>query len=73
MCGPQVGVGRVSVADWWLEMERTEEEETEAAAAPAMTTVRAKIRTASFMMIPFFKMMKWAKAAFRYYKLANPK
>jgi hypothetical protein len=42
-------MGKLSVADWWLPMERVVEEETEAAAAPAMTTDRAKMRTASFM------------------------
>jgi hypothetical protein len=50
--GPQVGRGSVSVADWWLRKEwlEVEEEETEAAAAPAITRESAKMRTTSFMM-----------------------
>jgi len=48
--GPHAGTGRVSVADWWLRTTRVVEEESEAAAAPAMTIERAKILTASFMM-----------------------
>ena len=52
MRGPQVGTGSVSVADWWLRKEwlEVEEEETEAAAAPAITRESAKMRTTSFMM-----------------------
>ena len=49
MCGPHPGTGRADVADW-LEMARGVEEETEAAAAPATTTDKAKIRMASFMI-----------------------
>jgi len=43
-------MGRVAVADWWLRTTLIGEEETEAAAAPAITTERAKMRTTSFMM-----------------------
>jgi hypothetical protein len=53
MRGPQVGTGRVSVADWWLRnecVEDVEDDETEAAATPAITRDRAKIRTTSFMI-----------------------
>jgi hypothetical protein len=53
MRGPQVGRGRVSVGDWWLRkwvLDEVVEEETEAAAAPAITMDRAKMRKASFMM-----------------------
>jgi hypothetical protein len=55
MCGPQVGTGKVSVADWWLRIAWVEEEESEAAAAPAITTDNAKMRTASFMMSYSFR------------------
>jgi hypothetical protein len=50
MWGPHVGTGKVSVADWWFPIACVEEEEIEAAAAPAITTDNAKMRTASFMM-----------------------
>jgi hypothetical protein len=50
MPGPQVGIGMLSVADWWLRTTCIGEEEKEAAAAPAITTDRAKMRTTSFMM-----------------------
>jgi hypothetical protein len=38
------------VADWWLEMVRVVAGETEAAAAPTKTIVRAKMRRASFIV-----------------------
>jgi len=38
------------VADWWLANTRELEDESEAAAAPAKTTERAKIRIASFIV-----------------------
>jgi hypothetical protein len=60
MCGPHVGTGNVSVADWWLRIAWVEEEESEAAAAPAITTDNAKMRTASFMMSNSFKDFVWA-------------
>jgi len=50
MPGPHVGVGSWAVADWWLGMACVVEDETEAAAAPAKTTARAKTRIASFMV-----------------------
>jgi hypothetical protein len=43
-------VGKLAVADWWLGRAREEVEEREAAAAPARTMDRAKMRTASFMV-----------------------
>jgi hypothetical protein len=49
MPGPQVGTGSPEVADWWLESICFEDEETEAAAAPATTTDRTKTRNASFI------------------------
>ena len=42
MPGPHVGIGRVSVADWWLRTTWIGEEETEAAAAPAITTDKSE-------------------------------
>jgi hypothetical protein len=53
MPGPHIGIGNVAVADWWLVtwLRLCEGvEETEAAAAPAMTTATAKARTASFII-----------------------
>jgi hypothetical protein len=50
MPGPQVGTGSPAVADWWLAMAVEVEEERPAAAAPAMTRERAKMRTTSFMI-----------------------
>jgi len=41
--GPQQGIGRLEVADWWLAMAVMVLGATEAAAAPATTTDRAKI------------------------------
>jgi hypothetical protein len=38
------------VADWWLAMGRAVEDETEAAAAPAKTMVKAMIRIVSFIV-----------------------
>jgi len=40
----------VPVADWWLAKTLELEDERVAAAAPAKTTERAKIRMASFMI-----------------------
>ncbi len=50
MRGPHVGVGKLAVADRWLEIAGMVLGEVAAAAAPATTTDRAKIRIASFMM-----------------------
>jgi hypothetical protein len=50
MPGPQAGAGSAAVADWWLVNVPEVDEENEAAAAPAMTTAKAKIRMASFMI-----------------------
>jgi len=47
--GAQRGTGLLAVADWWLGNVRVVEDETEAAATPTKTTVRAKVRMASFM------------------------
>jgi hypothetical protein len=47
--GPQVGTGILAVADWWLTIAFAEAGDFTAAAAPATTTVRAKMRTTSFM------------------------
>jgi hypothetical protein len=44
-----VGVGRLAVADWWLVMAFVETGDLTAAVAPATTTIRAKMRTTSFM------------------------
>jgi hypothetical protein len=38
------------MAAWWLGIAREDELETEAAATPAKTMDRAKMRTASFMV-----------------------
>lgn len=48
--GPHVGVGNAEVADWWLARTLGALEERAAAAAPANTTDRAKMRMASFMI-----------------------
>ena len=53
MPGPQNGIGSPAVADWWLAtIVRVLEvdEENEAAAAPARTSVKAKMRTVSFIV-----------------------
>jgi hypothetical protein len=50
MCGPHPGTGRLAVADRWLATGRVVEVETEAAATPAKTTDKAKMRTASFIV-----------------------
>lgn len=42
-------MGLAAVADWWLGMAVLDEGDTAAAAAPATTTDRAKMRTTSFM------------------------
>jgi len=47
--GPHIGVGRSAVADWRLAITRVVEEETDAAATPAKTIDRAKMRIASFI------------------------
>jgi hypothetical protein len=44
------GTGSEPVADWWLAKTRELDDESEAAAAPAKTTDRAKIRMASFIV-----------------------
>jgi hypothetical protein len=44
-------MGSPAVADWWLARPLVVEEETEAAAAPARTRERAKMRMASFMEV----------------------
>jgi hypothetical protein len=49
MYGPQVGVGRLAVADWWLAMGCAVLGVVAAAAAAAMTMVRAKMRITSFI------------------------
>jgi len=49
MYGLQVGIGFAAVADWWLGMAGLAEGDTAAAAAPATTTDRAKMRTTSFI------------------------
>jgi hypothetical protein len=50
IAGSQTGTGIFSVADWWLAMGRAVEEETEAAAAPAKTMVKAMMRIVSFIV-----------------------
>ena len=50
MFGPHCGTGKLAVADWWLGMACVVEDETEAAAAPAKTTARAKTRRICFMV-----------------------
>jgi len=47
--GPQRGMGRPAVADWWLGTICFGFEETEAAAAPATTTESTRTRKASFI------------------------
>jgi len=49
--GAQSGTGILAVADWELGMERVVADGTEAAATPAKTTERAKIRMATFMLV----------------------
>lgn len=46
------------VADWLLGMALVEADEMEAAAAPATTTERAKMRMASFMVISFMRIFE---------------
>jgi len=48
--GAHHGIGLLAVADWWLGMALVVGDETEAAAAPATTTDRAKMRIASFIV-----------------------
>jgi hypothetical protein len=48
--GAQSGIGILAVADWELGKAGLEEDETEAAAAPAKTTDNAKMRIASFII-----------------------
>ena len=48
--GPHAGTGRPAVTAWWLTIAREAEGDMEAAAAPATTRDRAKIRTTSFMI-----------------------
>jgi hypothetical protein len=45
-----IGIGKLAVADWWLGMALVVDDETAAAAPPAMTTDRAKMRMASFIV-----------------------
>jgi hypothetical protein len=47
--GVQTGTGMAAETAWRLEMVCEVDEETEAAVAPATTTVRATIRRASFI------------------------
>jgi hypothetical protein len=56
MWPPQSGFGIVAVADWWLGRATVEVLDVAAAAAtPATTTDRAKIRMASFIVGTFSK------------------
>ena len=51
--GPQIGIGSPAVADWWLAAivrVLEEDEEKEAAAAPARTRQNAKMRKVSFIV-----------------------
>jgi hypothetical protein len=51
MCPPHPGPGIVAVADWWLGRTTVDVLDVVAAAAtPATTTDRAKIRIASFIV-----------------------
>ena len=50
MPGPHSGTGKWAVADWWLGMVDAVLGVVAAAAAPATTMVRAKMRIASFMV-----------------------
>jgi hypothetical protein len=50
IAGSHVGIGLLSVADWWLAMGRVVVEETEAAAAPAKTTANAMMRIVIFIV-----------------------
>ena len=47
--GPQAGIGRAEAAAWWLGTACVVDDDMEAAAAPARTTDRAKMRTTSFI------------------------
>jgi hypothetical protein len=49
MYGPHPGTGILAVADWWLAMGGAVLDVAVAAAAPATTMVRAKMRMASFI------------------------
>lgn len=53
--GPHIGMGIAEVADWRLVKVWVVDDETEAAAAPATTTLRAKMRTTSFMTLLLFE------------------
>ena len=58
MPGPQVGTGKPEVADRWLATACVVVEDSEAAAAPATTTERTKMRRASFIVgYPLSKMI----------------
>jgi hypothetical protein len=58
MRGPQVGIGMLPVADRWLERAGALLGENPAAAMPATTTERAKMRMTSFMVSnPFSKLI----------------
>jgi hypothetical protein len=50
MCGPHIGSGILSVADWWLGMAGALLDVVAAAATPATTTDSAKMRIASFIV-----------------------
>jgi hypothetical protein len=47
---PQAGIGIPSVVDWWLGIGLLVEDETEAAAAPTKTIVKAMMRIVSFIV-----------------------
>jgi hypothetical protein len=52
----------LAVADWWLGRARAVEFDMEAAATPAKTTEKAKMRMASFMIgNPFLVLDSWKK------------
>jgi hypothetical protein len=53
--GAQSGIGSVAVADWWLANGLGVEEETDAAATPAKTIERAKMRMANLMVGNLFQ------------------
>ena len=57
--GPHTGPGIPAETAWRLGVMCEEDEDTEAAAAPARTTVRPKIRIASFIRVGLLIGKKW--------------
>jgi len=56
----------LAVADWWLRIAGADLEVVAAAAAPATTTERTKMRIASFMVCNPFLDLDWQKTHLLY-------